>query len=209
MPKTITKTVYFFKELDDQAKERARDWFREVSAGDNDFADYVIEDAATIADMLGIDLRQRPVKLMNGSTRYEPAIYWSGFSSQGDGASFEGRYSFKADCLATVSAHAPQDETLHAIARVLQDNGRDLVATVKHVGRYYHENSMSIDVATDEDEAALPEAADAVTEALRDFARWIYKQLESEYEFQNSNEQVDESINANEYTFTENGRRSC
>lgn len=212
MPHTITKTVYLFNELDAQAKERARDWFREVSAGENDFADFVIEDAATIADMLGLDLRQRPVKLMNGSTRYEPAIYWSGFSSQGDGACFEGRYSFKADCLATVCAHAPTDEKLHAIARVFQEKGRDVQATIKHSGRYSHAYSMSIDVEpADEDEDGESDMAtrDAITEAIRDFANWIYRQLEAEYNFQNSDEQIDESITANEYTFSETGRRSC
>ena len=51
------------------------------------------------------------------------------------------------------------------------------------------------------------EAEDAVTEALRDLARWLYRQLEREYEFLSSDEVVDEAITANEYTFTASGRR--
>ena len=44
-------------------------------------------------------------------------------------------------------------------------------------------------------------------EALRDLARWLYRQLESEYDYLSSDEVVDETIAANEYTFTARGRR--
>jgi hypothetical protein len=81
--RTIKKTIYKFAELSDRAKERARDWYR----GCIESSDYdsVIEDAARIADILGINLRTRAVKLMGGGTRFDPCIWWSGFSSQGDG----------------------------------------------------------------------------------------------------------------------------
>jgi len=36
--------------------------------------------------------------------------------------------------------------------------------------------------------------------------RWVYRALEQEYEYQTANEQVDDSIRANEYEFTETGR---
>jgi hypothetical protein len=48
---------------------------------------------------------------------------------------------------------------------------------------------------------------ETVTQALRDLARWLYRQLEQEYEYQTSDETVDEAIAANGYTFTEAGRR--
>jgi hypothetical protein len=51
------------------------------------------------------------------------------------------------------------------------------------------------------------DAEEAVTEALRDLARWLYRQLEREYEYLTSDAVVDEAILANEYTFTANGRR--
>ena len=43
--------------------------------------------------------------------------------------------------------------------------------------------------------------------ALRDLARWLYRQLEREYEYQTSDAVVDEAIIANGYTFTNSGRR--
>lgn len=41
----------------------------------------------------------------------------------------------------------------------------------------------------------------------RTFADWIYRQLESEYEHVNSDESVAETIRANEYEFTADGKR--
>src|SRR3954466_15035963 len=118
MPRTATttQTLYKFGELSEDAKEKARQWYREADDGDNFWSESVIEDAATIADLMGIDLRQRPVKLMNGGTRYEPAIYWSGFWTQGSGACFEGTYTYKKGSAKAVRDYAPKDEALHAIA---------------------------------------------------------------------------------------------
>ena len=43
--------------------------------------------------------------------------------------------------------------------------------------------------------------------ALRDLARWLYRQLEAEYYHLASDEAIEEGIIVNEYTFTEAGRR--
>lgn len=51
------------------------------------------------------------------------------------------------------------------------------------------------------------DAEDTVIEALRDLARWLYRQLESEYNALTSDEMVDETIEANAYTFTASGRQ--
>ena len=46
-----------------------------------------------------------------------------------------------------------------------------------------------------------------ITDALRDLANWLYRELEQEYEYLISDEAVDETMVANGYTFTEEGRR--
>ena len=51
------------------------------------------------------------------------------------------------------------------------------------------------------------DAEEVVIEALRDLARWLYRQLEREYDYLSSDEVVDEAIIANGYTFTEAGQR--
>ena len=148
---------------------------------------------------------------MNGSTRYAPSIFFSGFSSQGDGACFEGSYSYKKGALAAVKAYAPEDTELHRIVTELQNIQRKafykLSARTMHRGYYYHSGCMSVDVGVDADRYPTDAEEEALTECMRDFADWIYKQLETEYEYQNSDEQVAEAIRANEYTFTEGGAR--
>ncbi len=49
------------------------------------------------------------------------------------------------------------------------------------------------------------DAEDIVSELMRDFADWIYRQLLAEFDYQSSDEAIDETIEANEYEFTENG----
>ncbi|EIA4620952.1 hypothetical protein OR205_005186, partial [Escherichia coli] len=49
------------------------------------------------------------------------------------------------------------------------------------------------------------DAEAAVSEALRDLAFWLYRQLENEYDWLTSDAAVDEAIHINAYTFTEAG----
>jgi len=50
-------------------------------------------------------------------------------------------------------------------------------------------------------------AEDTVIEAMPDLARWLYRQLRSEYEHQTSDDAVDEIVGINEWTFTADGTR--
>ena len=51
------------------------------------------------------------------------------------------------------------------------------------------------------------DAEEIIVEAMRDLARWLYRQLEREHDYLSSDEVVDETIAANDYTFTETGHR--
>lgn len=211
MPTDRTIKAYRFEELDDTAKEHARAWWRECENQDFD-TDYVIEDAQRMGAIMGIILDVRPVKLMNGSSRLDPIVYWSGFSSQGDGACFEGRYHYVKGAAKAIRKEAPTDKRLHSIADQLQSAQRGafyrLEAKCQHRGHYYHSGCMQVDVWDRENEYSTNVDESAVTEALREFADWIYRQLEAEYEYRMSDENVDESIIANQYDFTKDGRRS-
>jgi len=68
---------------------------------------------------------------------------------------------------------------------------------------------MAVDVTRDSPTWQPPteDAEDIATEALRDLARWLYRQLEAEYDHLTSDEAIEEGIFVNEYTFTEAGRR--
>jgi len=208
--RTIETTVFQFDELSEEAKQNAREWYRSASAGDQFYAECVYEYAATIGDMLGIDLNQKRVTLMNGSHRYDPCIYYSGFWSQGDGACFNADYSYKKGALKAVRGYAPKDAELHRIANGLQDVQKKhfykLRAKCRHSGRYYHSGCMSVDVTHKDDECRdIGDAESDITQLLRDFADWVYAQLESAYEWENSDDTISENIIANEYEFDDEG----
>lgn len=209
MPKTITTTVYTFSELDEKAREKAREWYRE-GGFDYDWYDSVYEDAKSIAALMGIDINQ---------------IYFSGFWSQGDGACFECTFQGKEGGAQAVKEYAPEDKELHEIAdawEALQKaNGYALEGTVKHDGdRYYHDQCTAFNVfrrfddpdkedyefsTADSFVRGNPEPGAEAARILRRLMRWLYKCLETEYDYLNSDAQVDESIAANGYTFTKDG----
>jgi hypothetical protein len=210
MPRIVKITLYKFDELSDRAKEKARDWYREGIESD-EISGPVFEDAERIAAMLGIEFDQKSATTMGGASYTEPAIWWSGFSSQGDGACFEGRYAYAKGALAALKGYAPSDETLAGIAAALQQvqraNGYKLTATVKHSGHYYHPGCTAIEVMKGEDEAD-DAAAETVRAALRSFMDWIYKRLGENNDYLTSDEAIDESIEANDYDFEADGSRA-
>lgn len=235
MPRDHVTKLYKFEELpNDKAKERAREWYREFVFSDSNDWEFVFEDAVTIAALFGLEIATKRIKghvvaskdrPAREFTREETQIFFSGFWSQGDGACFEGRYEYKAGGLAAVKEHAPQDSTLHDIVGELEGTQEDLqkadgytlIADTKHSGHYYHSGCMDVSFdATDFPDGAddtkekrdrYVESEKAIIKALRRFADWIYRQLEAEHRYQSSNEAIDESLIANEYEFTADGKR--
>jgi hypothetical protein len=212
MPQIVETTVYYLNELSEAARDQARNWYREIALED-DWYDCVYDDFETICGVLGVHLETRSVRLFGGGTRVKSCIYFSGFWSQGDGACFEARYAYEKNAPRKIRAHAPQHTELHAIADALQAAQRrnfyQLRADVTHRGRYNHEYCMAISVERDSptSQDMTADAEDAVIKALRNLARWLYRQLEREYDYQTLDVVVDEAIIANDYTFTETGSR--
>lgn len=199
--RTIETKIYTFDELSDRAKENAREWYR--SCQDSSDLEHVVDGIAQTADMLGINLRTRPVKLMGGGTRYEPKIFYSVSFSQGDGASFEGTYSYKPGALKAIRADRPTDTELQGIARDLQQVQRRNFYRLTADITSRRDTSVEVNV----DGASCNDDENIIEQAMRDFASWAYHRLRDEVEYQNSDEVVDENIIANEYEFDENGWR--
>lgn len=208
MAKTLTKTVYTFDELDENAKEKAREWYKE-GALQYEWWYTTLDDAKSIGKIIGIEIDD---------------IYFSGFASQGDGACFTGTYSYRKGGFAKLVKECPEHYTdrdgavrvcssnreLIRIVRDLQalqrKNFYRLEAAISHSGHYYHSYCTDIQVWS-ENRWNEPDCADDFRDALRAFMDWIYDRLREEYEYLLSDEQVDESILANEYTFDEWGNR--
>ena len=204
--KTKTINLYTFEELSDEAKDRARTWYRDDGGDSFQWqAESVLEDAATITELFGLDINNKPVLLMGGGTRYDPEVYYD--LGRASYAAFVGTYRYKAGALKGVKAYAPLDTELHRIVEELQKaQKKQFYKLIAHC-TYHHYYGFQVEVEhADDNYRDITEAAEGITEALRDFASWIYKQLCRAEEWAYSDEYVDEGIIANEYTFTEDGR---
>ncbi len=204
MPALKQYLIYTFDELSESAKEKAREWYRDGQL-DYDWWDSVYDDADKIASIIGIDIDRKG--------KNTPAIYFSGFWSQGDGACFEGSYRYKKGWRKELQEYAPRNEhnaDIWQIAEALQaiqaSQFYKLEATCRHRGHYQHSGCMSVEVEHAEDRYRdIGDAEGEIRDQLRLFADWIYGHLEQEHDWLTSDEQVDESIRANEYTFNEDG----
>ena len=209
MAREITTTVYTYDELTPEAQAKARDWLRGLR--DSSDLEHVIEDADRMLAILGIAVDRRAVKLMNGSTRQDPAISWSVGYCQSDGAWLDrARYQFRPKAAAKIRAEAPEDRDLHAIA-----DGLDALQRF-HKGAYRatftHDDRRGfviVDSSTCHGETPdLDETDREFREIVLRLEHWIYRQLQTEIEYQDSDEQIAETIIANGYEFTANGKRA-
>jgi len=210
MPVLMEIETYRLEELSESAKTNARNWYRDTSL-DHGWHDFTFDDFERICEILGVSLKTDIVRLRGGAKRSQPRIYFSGFWNQGDGACFEGFYSYAKGAHRRIRDHAPLDTELHSIADALRTvqsrNFYQLSAGVSHHGRYCHEHSMTISVERDGPFQDVADTEEAIAEVLRNLACWLYRRLSAEYEYLSSDEAVDESIIANGFRFSASGER--
>lgn len=189
--KTRNITIYAFQELSPEAKEKAINNHRDWNIEGSEWWDCVFDDAKEIASLMGIEIDK---------------IYFSGFWSQGDGASYTGSFRHAKGSVAGVKAYAPLDMELHRIADEIQKlQARSFYSasgTIYQRGHYYHEMTMHLSPGY-EIKGQFVESD--WLEVLRDFARWIYRRLEREHDYLTSDEAIAESLIANEREFDEEG----
>jgi hypothetical protein len=198
--RTKTITLYKFEELSEEAQKKAIEDNYQINVEYTEWDDSVRDDAVSIGKLMGIDISR---------------IYFTGFSSQGDGACFEGNYQYNKNCVKELKEYAPEDKTLHGIVERLQAIQKKhfykLSANVKHSGHYYHEMCTDISVYKDGNymySDSEQEAEEELKDILRDYMRWIYRTLEKEYDYMTSEEAIKETIIANDYEFTKDGSRA-
>ena len=217
---------FTFAELSEQAKSRARDHYREQGQHDQ-WWDAVYEDAVTIGALIGIEIEQDK-KIVKGREWYETSIWFRGFSSQGDGCCYDGKLHIDKlkGCVERLREHTgvgcTDDELFKLAARgeeiydeiivqrtALRLDGTpvweinmmevDLTDSVTITGSDRYSNTQtSLDASSESIQNSLDEY-------VKDFADWIYKQLEAEDEHLNSDETIDEYLDDSEDTYDEDG----
>jgi hypothetical protein len=184
--------------MNEEKKQELIDRYRNINV-DYEWWDFTHEDFFAICKILGV-----------GLDKHEPSF--SGFWSQGDGASFTGSYSaHNADnAPAEIRSYAPDGEELHRIADELCLLSRVYYPAYASVtrsgyGNYVHSQTMYVSDPEPHDgdpEDWADEIHEIVEEKLqylmRDLADWLYASLEKEYDHLTSDEVVWETIVANE-----------
>ena len=208
-----TKTEFSFDELDERAKQKARDDYISGDYPGYEWWDYTYEDAVSMGNKIGIYIDHKDRKTHGGGSVREPQIHFSGFCSQGDGACFSGDYRFVPDAVKNIESECNDKELLRIASEltVLQMTRRLLghdyfSATITTSGRYSHSGTMSVDLHVNdenEDYDSTGQIQEEVQQLMRDFADWIYKNLEAEYDHLTSDEYVDERLA--EESFDEDG----
>lgn len=199
------KTEFEFHELSDASKARAVDRCFESVWGD--WHSHIIEEWED-------KLKE------HGFT--DAVIRFSGFNSQGDGASFTADFEYVGD--AALKWLEPEDaDTFTALKVALKMDGHDsnpeleIIGKITQSGHYCHENTMGVsgDVYPVSDGPQDPivefidslsyNPLDAVLHKAKDLAQDIYSALNAEYDYQTSEENVAELSQANGWRYDENG----
>lgn len=132
-------------------------------------------------------------------------IFFSGFWSQGDGASFTGSISIKDYIEKT-----KQKGKYRNLSKYLEEF--EPFVDIKQSGSYWHENTMYFDdhffmEGTEKQQDQLYNIMDEIEETFREEARKLYGQLEDEYKYLTSKEYIEQEIINAEYEFYADGRQ--
>lgn len=202
MPTQKTVTVYKFDELSDSVKKKVVDKQRENFEF---FYEFVLEDAKQILEMLGF---------------YDIKISYSGFYSQGDGASFTGKFNSSKFDSSKIIEYAPKDLVLHGIAKQIKEvcDGYESVNfnLYRASHHYSHENTVGVDYIYFSEKNTNEEIIewgdkqkddeDHLLVLSRHIMCWIYNQLRTEYEYQMSDEQITQQLIDLDHDYLENGK---
>jgi hypothetical protein len=200
-----------YSQLSPSAQERARDWYRENIAIDYEWWDSTYDHwKAKLAELGFADAE----------------IRFSGFSSQGDGASFTatitreiklppGLLARLEECRAVrfaLSRFAGERREIEASCSITAKIIRDIHS------RYVHQHTIDAELSieygwdvSDETIEAIDswarETEKSLTEEARDLSTEIYRELESDWDAIQADDYVAEQLLANDYHFDEDGNQ--
>jgi hypothetical protein len=216
---------YSFEELSPEAQEKALDTFRDINTDYDRWHEPILE--GFIEDMMeefGVDIGIGE-------------IFYTGFYSQGDGASFRGgvddEEKFFKNALGLKSSEyldmgeeeKSDDEDLVNLMGDLRNIGFDnrerlkpedfYIQFTKSSSRYEHSNTMDIQLEVDsfeiddDDERDFQPFVDNIENKSLEWAREkadeLYSSLYKYYEELQEDDEVKETIIANDYQFNEDG----
>lgn len=214
MPRKHEELVYTFEELSSKAKKEALDYYRNLQ--------HEYFDSENLTDQLKNILEER------GFTD-KVELGWSLGYSQGDGVAFWGDIDLKNFFDWIRKREHPEYSDRMKGALRFSALAPYVKVTVLHQGRYYHWNSMEVNLLYDSDELKsasvkrigpkewTPRGTQDITGLIPEFEKfmdqWVKdtsKELEkygyAEIEYQTSDTYLEEFIEANGLEFHEDGK---
>lgn len=186
------------KQLSAEQKAKLIEKYRDINVDWNDWHEWVIEKFKEEMSDIGINVNR---------------VYFTGFWSQGDGACFDGGAWFPKFMDNFDADKYPM------IRKLLSMNG-SVYFSCRQSGHYYHENCVDfsyeieafdqvidshsefqdevVKVFQDQLDLEAVQFEQEATELFKDKMREVYKTLEKAYEYDTADEQVWETIVANE-----------
>jgi len=211
--------TFKFSELSDKAKSRAREM---AMTWQLDFSwwEHVYEDVVQALALIGIEVGEKANRTASGQIIKDPSIWFSGFSHQGSGCSFEGilRIAAMKECSIKAKEYAPVDKDFHALAAraegifndVIVEKVRQRLLSTDEYPDCHETATFLISSAPRDFGTALNNGSDIPSELektidswLEDIASWIYDLLEKEHDHLTSDESLDAACEG--YTFDEDG----
>ena len=175
-------TVYSFDELSEAAQERALNAFRYIEV-EHDWYEYPYDTIRTAGKIIGLDIDR---------IYFDTDLY----------CIFNASYEYVRGAAKAVQSEFPSATDLHDVARKLQAlQKRHFYSLSCNVSSQRVSNSYRCFRFGEDYEC------EDLGDILDDFAHWARILLRDEYEWLTSNEAVKEMIEANEYEFTEDGKR--
>jgi L-rhamnose mutarotase len=200
-----TETTFKYEQLDERAKERARDWMRECINQDWE-PNY--DDIMTCLGGLGFIPHLENYQTVGGKTKQRPMISYSIGYSQSDYAVFSADWEADQIDTARLAEYAPQDETLRQwsayVMSVMLAHPKASAVVRGREGRAAEiENPRAVPGGDDD-----PFIENAMHHLVNGLSQWIYEQLRDDLEYQTSDEVIEDTIIANDYDFDEDGGRA-
>lgn len=202
--RTVRTKVYKFSELSEQAKTKAIEQFRDINV-DHDWWDFTYEDFKSLCATIGVDVDLKKT-------------FFNGFYTQGSGSSFTADIDIfkliegvKSEAWKQYAPDAKLE--FYPITKNMERVAHFMSAAVEPHNR---ETSVNVTANNEADQSYndLPNVNKAILELeefLQDVAdnlnHWLFTSLEKEFDYLMSDEAVIETIEANEYEFTKDGKQ--
>ncbi len=203
MARTIRTKVFKFNELNEDAKQKAIESFSDINV-DYYWHESVYDDFKELCKTLHIEVDTKKT-------------YFNGFSHQGSGSSFTAWVDVKK-CMSAIrdekwKEYAPLEKlSFYDVTRnmlriadictcnIEPSNRESSVKVNFDYTKYSNYETPNVDEVLEEIETFFEDVADTLN-------NWLYRTLEKEYEYQTSEAAIIETIEANDYEFTADGRQ--